>query len=301
MAYSLMNAKFKSGNFEDIKTNKTKKRDLTIDFIRCVSVFLIIFVHITITTREIQHPRLEEREVFIGILYVYLQFGIPMLFYISGRSAAMSRKSEDGFKTVLTKSVKLILPVFPAHFLIVIPTGYLSSAYSRAICGNLHERNFFRFYWSYILDWVEHPFKCGFWWLWFLVVLWIVSIFSLPGLMALYGETINKKTVGCCYAALFVSLIIVSIFLKNWLLLFNSAYFGILICFPLLSPSVNLGNRIITKSKMFIPCIYGFASSILYVIVTSVLINQFYENVKQIYSILTFVHYTFFYSQTSKE
>lgn len=100
------------------------------------------------------------------------------MFLIKGRAASFSTDSIPQF--VWKKFVRLIIPLFFANFLIVVPTSYLARNHRENFCGPVSENNFFKYYAKYSKNFFVDFKKCGFWWLWFLPVLFVVSVYTQP-------------------------------------------------------------------------------------------------------------------------
>jgi surface polysaccharide O-acyltransferase-like enzyme len=115
-----------------------------------------------------------------GILRQLLQIGIPLFFYISGMSATFFDTQNKGFGNfALEKFVRLIAPLFLAIPCFLIPRLYLGQEFEdwTRIQPDQVEKNF----WAYFVKVIPTlPWKMS--WLWFLPLLFTVSIFSYPGL-----------------------------------------------------------------------------------------------------------------------
>ena len=103
------------------------------------------------------------------------QVGMPLFFFISGISSAHIR-DRGIIEFVVSKVKRLILPLLVAILTLLIPRLYLSQEYeswTRIDHDKPAEDNFFTFY-SGILPLVFGKLS----WLWFLVVLFEVSLLS---------------------------------------------------------------------------------------------------------------------------
>ncbi|CEP01134.1 Acyltransferase 3 domain-containing protein [Plasmodiophora brassicae] len=103
----------------------------------------------------------------------FLQFGMPLFFYFSGRAACLS---DDRFLVFMKKKVlRLLLPAIAGTVFIVVPTSFVGRAYRP--CANPNINNFF----LYIPDYFTNQIKCGgLEWLWFLPVLFAYSVVNFP-------------------------------------------------------------------------------------------------------------------------
>lgn len=95
-----------------------------------------------------------------------------------GRASAFSK--DGNLKFAFKKFMRLIVPLFFATFTVVVPTAYFSRGYRDNRCGDPAVGSFFGFYASYCRNFFTDFRKCGFWWLWFLPVLFVVSVYNQP-------------------------------------------------------------------------------------------------------------------------
>lgn len=175
------------------------------DGVRTTSIYVIVAIHAMVTSRwicqtEIKNPVLNHK--IFSIFKDVIQFGLPLLFFCSGRSAEfLNKKYGDsvdipllrylinfcGF--ILKKLTRLIIPGIFAYFLIVIPDAYISQSYRIGISDfKGRSNNFFTFFTN-----VVSSFQDGLSWLWFLPTLFLISVINYPltsgrmGLLFIWG------------------------------------------------------------------------------------------------------------------
>ena len=78
------------------------------------------------------YDRAERSEWGEGAIRYYVQFGIPLFFYISGMTGAHYNVEKRGFIQYLVAKIKrLFLPFLVAYCLILIPRLYSGQSYSQ--------------------------------------------------------------------------------------------------------------------------------------------------------------------------
>eukprot|EP01012_Entosiphon_sulcatum_P064665 TRINITY_DN9349_c0_g1_i1.p1 TRINITY_DN9349_c0_g1~~TRINITY_DN9349_c0_g1_i1.p1 ORF type:complete len:522 (+),score=108.46 TRINITY_DN9349_c0_g1_i1:38-1603(+) len=156
---------------EDIR--EARNRSHFTDWMRSISIYLVVLVHIFVSIPRVVPLTSVQQAKIDATFRVLMQFGLPMFFYFSGRSAAFSRDKPLQF--VYKKVLRLLLPLFFGMLLVVIPTAYIGRKYRP--CAPADMDNFFQFF----ADYFPNQFPCGgFEWLWFLPVLFALSIINLP-------------------------------------------------------------------------------------------------------------------------
>eukprot|EP00759_Apiculatamorpha_spiralis_P031939 PhF_6_TR33635/c0_g1_i1/m.49156 len=151
-----------------ISPRKNKPRAIFIDWMRSIAVFAVVIVHIFVSIRRVTDVSKEMDEKIDGSFRTVLQFGMPMFFYFSGRSAAFAKKGFWPF--FVDKLQRLLFPCIMGLLLIVIPTCYVGREYRP--CAPAAMNNFFEFYGNYFTSQIACN---GLDWYWFLPVLFIIS------------------------------------------------------------------------------------------------------------------------------
>lgn len=102
---------------------------------------------------------------------------MPLFFYIAGMSSTFYDSEKNGYlKFVKNKSVRLLLPLFGAILVLLIPRLYLSQEYEAwTRVDDKIENNFFLYTWSVL---PSIPAKLS--WLWFLIVLFVIMLLNYP-------------------------------------------------------------------------------------------------------------------------
>lgn len=170
-----------------INTKSPANRDITVDFIRIGSISCVMIVHIYRSFTHFVPITYDLDSRIEGYTRVFIMFGMPILFWISGRAASYSK--DNALAYVRKKTTRLILPLLFVYVFVQVPTMYLAIGQDTQVCGPNDAKGFLEYLRRFYFDNIFRNFgKCGFWWLWFLPVLWIVSIvsYAILKLLALY-------------------------------------------------------------------------------------------------------------------
>ncbi|OII77944.1 hypothetical protein cand_037520 [Cryptosporidium andersoni] len=165
-----------------------KERFYDIDWLKIVAVWLVILVHV-IQYLRILNINISETQIIIStrMIVFFLQFGMPIFFYSSGRVSFKSKKFN--FYTFFKKKVlRLLVPLAIGYFTILPLTHYIS--FGRRPCVNYIDVlncSYFEYYIEYIKDFSCH----GFEWLWFLALLAITNILFYPFAVILANTNAN--------------------------------------------------------------------------------------------------------------
>lgn len=111
-----------------------KERVYYADWLRALSIILVIFVHALVNSFDASGldpedvPTIQEKKD--GIIKSLVQIGIPMFFYISGIGSTFFRTEEKHFGIFVgEKALRLLLPFVIAIFIFLIPRLYLGQQY----------------------------------------------------------------------------------------------------------------------------------------------------------------------------
>ncbi|MES1918577.1 hypothetical protein MHBO_000528 [Bonamia ostreae] len=200
-------------NLPFLKQHQTE-RNVLLDFIRGSSIYLVVLVHILLSIEQV----LEQRDALSSSLKArldlafrqFIQFGMPLFFYVSGRSTAYTKSNL--ISGIIKKTVRLVPPLLFGMFFVVIPTQYLSKNFIPQKCSPSGDNSFLEYYKNYVFGINNYFSVCGFWWLWFIVVLYAVSVTNLPIVL----EFLNPNFI-------FVKLVF-CIDLKFWALFFEIVF-----------------------------------------------------------------------------
>ena len=185
-----------------LKTVKPKKKEIIyINWMRSFSIMGMIYVHVLGALERALSVDDDTLDEYYLNIRIFLQVGIPGLFYYSGRAAAlgfkMDRKDPEGVSPykllwlwIKKKFFRLIIPLIFGFFLFVIPTCYIGRMYRNQVNKD-YEVSFFYFYLRYFPD--EFPVS-SVEWLWFLQVLFIICTLQYP-FMKLYQQVKRTKSI----------------------------------------------------------------------------------------------------------
>ncbi|KAL7066005.1 hypothetical protein ACR3K2_35430 [Cryptosporidium serpentis] len=204
------------------------------DWLRSVACVLVLAVHGMVAVQRIIPTNRLEKSISDGFIIQLLHYGMPTLFYSSGRATFYSRldlsETYSYKKFIFRKLGRLIIPSFIGYFTIVALAAYIGLPW-RPCAPKPPFLNIIDFYVKYLAE-----FKCsGLEWLWFLPMLFIILIINQPGFLYLkikyeqiftntYSDDklINKYKHLNNYYKLHVLLIISSVLIFYFLLGFPS-------------------------------------------------------------------------------
>ena len=117
-----------------------KKKEIKfINWMRSVAIYLVIFVHVLVGIYRTVDFHEDTEYQYNLIIRIFLQFGMPIFFYFSGRAAACgfnpNKKEKRVNKWILPliwtwkKTLRLFIPLVFGTLLIVIPTAYIGREY----------------------------------------------------------------------------------------------------------------------------------------------------------------------------
>ena len=128
--------------FQDVVKDKKAKKKKEIKFInwmRSVAIYLVIFVHVLVGIYRTVEFHEDTEYQYNLIIRIFLQFGMPIFFYFSGRAAACGYNPNKPEKRtnkwclpmiwLWKKTLRLFIPLIFGTFLIVIPTAYIGREY----------------------------------------------------------------------------------------------------------------------------------------------------------------------------
>ena len=166
-------------------------RALYVDWLRAISVYLVVLGHVVVAvvqnSRDVERLNAGSRRKINGSLRYFVQFMMPLFFYLSGRAVCFSRDSALVF--IAKRAHRLLLPLVFGMILFVVPGQAMSHEW-RA-CGTRDEHRFFHYYEAYFTK----DMACnGVDWLWFLPVLFGIMVFNLP--LVLWIRTRYDPTIG---------------------------------------------------------------------------------------------------------
>ena len=183
-----------SGKENEAKGSPNEKKAsheiLYVNWMRVTAIYLVVFVHILIAlTRTIKFYE-DTKEQYDNALRVFLQFGMPIFFYFSGRAAAcgfrMDKKESKRSPYILPliwikkKFLRLIVPLAWGTIIFVIPTSWMSRFYRSDIYNDPNGKGDISL-WNFGLNYFKDEFqKNGFEWLWFLPALFFAAVLSYP-------------------------------------------------------------------------------------------------------------------------
>ena len=175
-----------------------------------------------------------------GSIRSILQFGMPLFFYFSGRSAAFGKRGFGPF--FVDKLKRLLMPCIIGLLVVVIPTCYIGRKYRP--CASTTIDNFFEFYENYFTSQIGCN---GLDWYWFLPVLLVISSVSqipLKWVKDRYPDTatIHWSWANDGFATVYVAVFTVIFFILGNVLgvpnghiaLFLTPYWLVLVLVPLM-------------------------------------------------------------------
>eukprot|EP00760_Papus_ankaliazontas_P033457 PhM_4_TR6339/c0_g1_i1/m.52535 len=152
-----------------LSPRKAQPRMIFIDWIRAIAVYAVVVVHIFVSLRRSTFVSHELDMKIDGSIRVVLQYGMPIFFYFSGRSAAFGKK---GFWIFFVDKLKRLgIPLVIGLFVVVIPANYIGRSYRP--CADESIDSFFEYYKYYMTDAISCT---GVDWYWFLPVLFVASV-----------------------------------------------------------------------------------------------------------------------------
>eukprot|EP00760_Papus_ankaliazontas_P020073 PhM_4_TR18098/c0_g3_i3/m.49105 len=156
-----------------LSPRKVQPRAIFVDWIRSIAVYIVVIVHIFVSIRRVTVVSKELDDKIDGSIRSVLQFGMPLFFYLSGRSAAFYKR---GFLQFLVDKLRrLLMPCIIGLLIIVIPTCYIGRKYRP--CAPRDIDNFFTFYGNYFTSQIACN---GLDWYWFLPVLFALTVCNQP-------------------------------------------------------------------------------------------------------------------------
>eukprot|EP00744_Colponema_vietnamica_P005531 GILI01008098.1.p1 GENE.GILI01008098.1~~GILI01008098.1.p1 ORF type:complete len:532 (-),score=139.27 GILI01008098.1:1383-2978(-) len=152
---------------------KTAARTLFVDWLRSIAIYGVVSAHVMVSVPRVLPTTEVEQAKINGTLRCFMQYGLPIFFYCSGRGSAFTKDSLPVF--VWKKAVRLLLPLIIGLNLVVMPTSYIGRSYRPCAAHDID--NFFEYWYDF---WVNQ-FGCGgFEWLWFLPVLFGITVVTAP-------------------------------------------------------------------------------------------------------------------------
>ncbi|KAL0215134.1 hypothetical protein P9112_007318 [Eukaryota sp. TZLM1-RC] len=163
----------------------TSQRWYFLDWMRVLGVLQVMIVHalqffdnhpdaFAFKLRDPSEPEIPVVEAYQ--LYGHA-FGMPVFFIIAGAAAVLGYSSKKNvYKSICARAARLLVPLSLGLFVLIIPAKFITP--ETIICGDLEApSNFFYFYFFYLARCLPHH---GVWWLWFLVILFVVTSAILP-------------------------------------------------------------------------------------------------------------------------
>lgn len=170
--------------------NKQERR-IDIDWLRVLAMFFVFLFHCARYFDNegwhVKNPQLSYGfSVFVGIL---VQWIMPIFFVLSGMSSRFALNFRDGGQYLGERFKRLIIPLVFGIFVLIPPQVYIERFTNDQFSGSL-----FQFYPHYFDGW--YGFGGNFAWmglhLWFLLVLFTFSLLTLPLLLLLKGERVER-------------------------------------------------------------------------------------------------------------
>lgn len=159
-------------------------RHYDLDWLRILAFLLLIFYHIGMyyVADWGWHVKSETTSVFLqNLMILSNQWRMSLLFFISAMALALARQKASSVALFKLRSMRLLIPLLCAMFIVVVPQVYFE-----ARSQNLIEPGYFSFWWQYINPNTEllreHHSAIGLLtWnhLWFLPYLWCYSVLTL--------------------------------------------------------------------------------------------------------------------------
>lgn len=172
-----------------------KRRVFYIDWMRIIAIYLVVSFHVVQALDDMvglwpgagrlgdpaekvdRVAPTQERILVENFQSSSLMIGMPLFFHISGRAQGLGRPASSLGKMVLSRVTRLLLPFLVCYAVLIPPWMWISwpAAPEEA------QANLFKFEYWY---WTHFFFQPA--WLWFLPVLFIVTVLSSP--MIQYAE-----------------------------------------------------------------------------------------------------------------
>lgn len=151
-----------------------------LDWIRIIAIYLVVAFHVVQALDWVGMWKGAEEEHAIIYMVFSLQIGMPLFFHISGRAQALAKP--QSYLTVLwQRFIRLLVPYIVCQIVLVPPWLYIHLRIEHDHKGQW--KNVFDFLWWY---WHPQNYIYDPAWLWFLLVLFMISVFNAP--LFLYAE-----------------------------------------------------------------------------------------------------------------
>mmetsp|Transcript_106355 Transcript_106355/g.184924 ORF Transcript_106355/g.184924 Transcript_106355/m.184924 type:complete len:548 (+) Transcript_106355:36-1679(+) len=159
---------------QEIETVTEVKRVYYLDWTRILAIYLVITFHCVQALDFIQLWKEPKTLAVQSFRACALQVGMPLFFHISGRAQALG-KHQDGICTVTWQRVlRLLVPFIVCYILLIPPYQFIHKKDEAGVPRNLLDFELQYLQPKYFLDNFDPA------WLWFLPVLFIVTVVSLP-------------------------------------------------------------------------------------------------------------------------
>ena len=171
-------------------TNNPERR-CDIDWLRVLAMFAVFLFHCArYFDQEGWHVKNPQSSpgfsVFVGIL---VQWIMPIFFVLSGQSARLALNFRSVRQFLAERFKRLVIPLVFGIFVLIPPQVYIER-----LTGGRFAGSFFQFYPRYFDGW--YGFGGNFAWmglhLWFLLLLFLFSLLTLPLLSALKTEASRR-------------------------------------------------------------------------------------------------------------
>ncbi len=169
-----------------------QERRYDIDWLRVLAMFSVFLFH---CARYFDHEGWHVKNpqlglgfsVFVGIL---VQWIMPIFFVLSGMSSRFALNFRSGGQYLGERFKRLFIPLVFGIFILIPPQVYIERFTNDQFAGSL-----FQFYPRYFDGW--YGFSGNFAWmglhLWFLLILFLFSLLTLPLLLAFKREGANRQ------------------------------------------------------------------------------------------------------------
>lgn len=188
----------------------SKVRSYYLDWMRIIAIYLVVFYHCVQALDWVGMWCGYQKQQDISFRCVALQIGMPMFFHISGRAQAMAKPAR--FRQVIwRRSLRLLLPFLICYAVLIPPWIWIHDREIILQCQTNHvpkvnetlrstdyhtkvspdpevAQNLFLYLYRY---WTFQHFKPDPAWLWFLPVLYLVTVSSTP--VFLLGELHQRR------------------------------------------------------------------------------------------------------------
>ena len=172
-----------------------QERRYDIDWLRVLAMFSVFLFHCARYFDNegwhVKNPQLSFGfSVFVGIL---VQWIMPIFFVLSGSSSWFALNFRNAGRYLGERFKRLFIPLIFGIFILIPPQVYIERFTNYQFNGS-----FFQFYPHYFDGW--YGFSGNFAWmglhLWFLLILFLFSLLTLPFLLALQKRTADRMISG---------------------------------------------------------------------------------------------------------